>query len=323
VTASDDHPAHTHRPRPRRRSALVLVLVLVAGGAAGPPGARLVSERVASWAHGEALVVIVEDALPADEPLAWVRAEERRADAVLVVRWVEACDRLQVASIPRDLILDRSGEPLSVIFGTGGTAAVERALATAFALDIAATVTMDLGDVREVADAVGPVEVTLRAPSRDQRTGFAGGPGPVVLDADTAVAYLRSRQWEESRGGEWVPVAHDDLGRIGREHAYLAAVLTELRGAGLADRVRLGVAVVRHGDAAIHRHLALVGLVSRLHRASDVEFLTVGVVAERSVDERRSPFSAGSLGAAHRFVLAPRQADVFRSDDCPTGAAAP
>jgi hypothetical protein len=302
--------------------AVAMALVPVVGPGLSRQTMTLATDTVAAWADGRPLLVIVEDALAPDEPFAWVRAEERRADAVVVIRWLRSCDRLQVVSIPRDLVLDAGGEPLAVVFGTAGRAGVEDAVRRAFGLDLFATVTLDLDDVRALAGALGPVEVRLAAHSLDRRTGFTGGPGPVILDAADTVAFLRSRTWEEQRDGEWVLTTDDDAGRIGREQAYLAAAVAAARRLSPAGTLRLGTALGRHGDIVVHDLAPIVGLLGGLRDAGDVELASVAVDDERPDGDRLSPFLPGELSAMHRSVLAPGGGEVFAAPGCaPPGPA--
>src|SRR4029450_6210043 len=134
---------------------------------------------------------------------------------------------------------------LTVVFGTAGRAGVEDAVRRAFGLDLFATVVLALDDARAPARALGPVELRLAAQSRDQRTGFTGGPGPVMLDADDTVAFLRSRTWEEQRAGGGVLTTEGEAGRIGREQASIAAAVAAARHLSPAGTLRLGTALGR------------------------------------------------------------------------------
>jgi hypothetical protein len=295
---------------------LVAASAVVLLSAAGPD---LAERAVAGAADGRALLVLVEDAVPADEPYAWVRAEERRADAIVVVRWLRSCDRLQAVWIPRDLAIGDRGESLAVVFGTAGAAGVATLVERAFQLDLFATVTLDLDDVGTLAGDVGPVTIELDAPSRDRRTGFAGGPGPVVLDAERAVTFLRSRTWEELRDGRWTLATDDDGSRIGREQSYVAAALAAVRRLGLVDTLRLGASVGRHADIDVWDPAPVPGFVAAVEGAGDVRLAAVAVAPERPPDARRSPFLPGEAGAPPRSVLAPDGDRAFAAAGCTAG----
>jgi LytR_cpsA_psr family len=302
-------------PQRRRHPRAVAALIFV-GVAAMPFAGRSAVDVTEKWADGRPMLVIATDAGLPDEPYAWVRAEEGRADALLLVRWLRSCDLLQVVSLPRDTILDGSGEPASVVFGVAGADGLVSAVERTFDVDIFAVVTMSLADVAGLAGTIGPVEIDLRAESRDQRTGFVGGPGTVRLDGHRAVAFLRSRHWEEHGPDGWALTSGDDSTRIERLHSYLASAVGVIGDASFADRLRFAGAVQRRGEVAIRDHLAATGFVAGTTRMREVVFETVTVEPERTVDERRSPFSPARLGAVHRSVLGRGERRLFESPAC-------
>jgi LCP family protein required for cell wall assembly len=285
----------------------------IAALVAVPPIARDAAE---GRADGRALLVVAEDVAATDAVGAPWRLEERRADAILLFRWHRACNRLEVLSIPRDLVAAPGGQTLSITYGVEGAPALRRAIDRLFGVDVFAQVAMDLDDVRDLADRVGPVTVTLPRASRDLRTGFAAGQGPVPLDGTAAVAYLRSRTWEEQRDGAWVLSAADDLGRIERAQAFGAAVLDRVGHGGVLDHLRLGEALLRHGRVMLGDPVAAAGFLAGIDGVHDVVFDTVEVRPERSVDERRSPFAPDDLGAMARYVLPAGEVARVRAAGC-------
>jgi anionic cell wall polymer biosynthesis LytR-Cps2A-Psr (LCP) family protein len=301
----------------RLLAALAVVLVPAAGPGLVRRAASAATGAAAAAADGRAVLVLVEDAVPAGEPYAWVRAEERRADAIVVVRWLRSCDRLQAVWIPRDLALGARGEPLAVVFGTAGADGVARLVERAFGLDLFATVTLGLDDVGALAGDLGPVTVRLDAPSRDRRTGFAGGRGAVSLDADESVAFLRSRTWEELQDGQWRLATADDGARIGREQAYAAAALAAVRRLGPAGTLRLVASVGWRGEWAVRDPAPAAGFLAAVEGAADLGLAAVAVVPERPVEARLSPFLPAEAGAAPRSVLAPGAERVFADPACP------
>jgi LCP family protein required for cell wall assembly len=303
------------RGRRVRRGVLTGAAAAVAAAAlvAVPPMAR---DAVEARADGRALLVVAEDVAAGDGVSAPWRMEERRADAILLMRWHRSCDRLEVLSVPRDLVSRPGGQTLSITYGVDGARALGQAVGRLLGVDVFAQVAVDLDDMRSLAERVGPVSVSLPVASRDLRTGFAGGPGPVLLDGPTAVAYLRSRTWEEQRDGAWVLSAADDLGRIARAQAFGAAVVERVSRAGLLDHLRLGAALLRHGRVVLGDPVATAGFLAGVDGARDVEFDTVAVRPERSVDARRSPFAPNDLGAMARYVLPAGEASRLQAAGC-------
>lgn len=304
-----DSPSH-------RRSIVALGLVaVVAGALAVPPGAAWLSETAAGWSEGQALLVVVDDSDLGDGPQADLRSEERRADAILVVRWWPDCDRLEVVSIPRGVRVD-GPEPLAVAFGTGGPRAVESALERAFGLDVFATVTLDVADVADLTRDVGPLSIELPLPARDRRSGFVAGPGTVVLDASTSIAFLRSRQWEELRDGAWQPADDGEWGRIERQQAYLVSLLQAIGELPARERLWLLARTTLRSDLAIDRLRPVVGLLAGIGGEHALAAATLPVEPTSRDSDRRSPFAPDRLGALEHVVPRPDAGSVFERNPC-------
>jgi anionic cell wall polymer biosynthesis LytR-Cps2A-Psr (LCP) family protein len=78
-------------------------------------------------------------------------------------------------------------------------------------------------------DAVGGIDVTFANPSRDTASGLViEEAGTHHLDGTQALAYVRSRHFEELKDGVWVEDPLSDLGRVARQRAFLASLLTEV-----------------------------------------------------------------------------------------------
>ena len=171
-------------------AALFLDLLPLSVIAPGPAlAARLAQDR----ADGRAVLVIGQDDNLTDDRLAASRHEEARADVVLVARWLQRCDRLVVAAVPRDIVFESTGGlPVSVFHGLVGVDALADALEVESGIDVVASIVLDLADAGALSHALGAVEIQLPVASRDLRTGFAGGPGAKWLEGKTAVAFLRA-----------------------------------------------------------------------------------------------------------------------------------
>ena len=282
----------------RRRRLAVSALAAVVGAAFLVPTA-------VDRADGAAVLVVVEDALPSTAPGATLRRDERRADSLLLLQWDSGCDELTVTSVPRDLVLVPGDNTLSVLLETDGLDRIVDLLGAAFDVRIAATVMLDIGDIEAVAARLGPIAIDLPAAGRDQRTGFMGGPGRVMLDPRRLVAYLRARNWEQMWAGEWRVISRSDEDRIVRLQRFLRAALVQLRDESLAERVVLAGELGRRGGTHIIDPLAVAGWAVGAASVRATTFTTVPVLDERSIDERRSPFAPADLEAAPRLVLAP------------------
>jgi hypothetical protein len=282
--------------RSLRNLAVVIALVPILAASAVPVAL--------ARADGTAVLVIVEDGLPAGTPGASLRTTERRADSILLVRWLRACDRLSITSIPRDLVLDPYGSSLSVVDGTEGPGRVVALVERAFAVDISATVRLDVADVAELAGAVGPVEVSFRREVRDRRTGFHAGPGRVRLDTEATIAFLRSRTWEERFDAAWVRTSVSDEERIDRLQEFLRATLPSIVDGSAGHRLAMAWMVARHSSVGTRDAVAFLGFLAGASSLRGVTYSVAPVDDERPVDRRRSPFAPDDIGAGRRLVLA-------------------
>jgi LCP family protein required for cell wall assembly len=296
--------------------------VILAFAVAVPATGDRVRGALEARADDRALLVVAEDANGPDERSSPWRAEERRADAILLVRWLRSCARLQVISIPRDLVVRPGTQTLSITYGADGPRALTKAIEHTFGVRIVGRVALDLADVRALADALGPVVVPLATASRDLHTGFTGGPGLITLDGDRTIAFLRSRTWEEWRDQQWVLASASDLGRMSRAQEFGLAALAKERAKSLVGRLRFGVLVLRRGGLTVSDELSAAGFASGLNHVRDIQFDTVAVRPERTVDERRSPFAPNDLGAMARYVLVSGEAERVHRDTCATTEAA-
>jgi hypothetical protein len=250
-----------------------------------------------------AVLVLVTDALPPRETYAPLRSVEQRADSILLLRSEVGCNRLSVASVPRDLTIDPGGEPITVLAETLGPIGLAQALNRVLHLGIAAVVSFDLADVAQLSNRLGPVALTLDSQSKDETTGFLGGPGPVTLIGDTTVRFLRSRSWQQRVGNEWVLVGTSDADRIEWLQRYIRAAFDRFEQLGRRDRVELEIAALSRGETKVLDPVAATRFLIAIRNLPTPSLATLAVHAEHSVEQRRSPFAPNDLGAANNFVL--------------------
>src|SRR5690606_37730521 len=95
--------------------------------------------------------------------------------------------------------------------------------------------------------------------------------GCAHLDGDMALAYVRSRHYEELVGGRWRPDPRADLGRIERQQAFGRSAVAALGGIGSGPRDvgRLTSLLADHATIDDELDLAtlrrLVGFARALH----------------------------------------------------------
>jgi LCP family protein required for cell wall assembly len=164
-----------------------------------------------------------------------------RADSVMLVALVPARRRVLVLSLPRELQVEVDGhglQKLNTALTYGGAPGMVDAVRRLTRLPIHHYVEVDFQAVAAMVDALGGVTVGFAHPARDLVTGFRALPGRQRLDGAMAVAYARSRQYEELRGGVWVRNDASDLGRIRRQQRLLLALRQHHRPPGVLALAR-------------------------------------------------------------------------------------
>ena len=80
-----------------------------------------------------------------------------------------------------------------------------------------------------LVDAVGGVTIDFPYPAHDEWSGLAvEQTGPVELNGEMALAYVRARHYTETIDGRQVTDPTGDLGRVTRQQVFLRTVLGKL-----------------------------------------------------------------------------------------------
>jgi LCP family protein required for cell wall assembly len=154
-----------------------------------------------------------------------------RTDSIMVLR-VDG-EQQSLLSIPRDLwVTDPSTGQLGRINSTynAGPANLIQTVQS-IGIPVHHYVEINFVSFGKLVDAVGGIDVTFANPSRDTASGLiVEEAGTHHLDGTQALAYVRSRHFEELKDGVWVEDPLSDLGRVARQRAFLASLLTEVTG---------------------------------------------------------------------------------------------
>ena len=243
-------------------TALVLVVAAAGGGWLAYRYSRLHREQVDSLATVERgapqnFLLVGSDSREfvdgAADVAAYGTADEvgaPHADTILLVRTFPDLGRVAIVSFPRDLWLP--------IAGTGGEDRINAAVQQG-AGQLVATITENFGvpvhhyaqidfrGFKALVNAVGGVEIPFPAPSRDfdeatQKT-LTGldipTPGCIRLDGDQALAYVRSRHFQQLIDGRWQPDPAGDLNRIQRQQDFIRRTFRQTLARGLLDPRRI------------------------------------------------------------------------------------
>ncbi|MCY4622098.1 MAG: LCP family protein [bacterium] len=154
------------------------------------------------------------------------RLDGNRADVIMLATLDG--DTARVLSLPRDLQVDL-GEygvvKLNAALALGGGDLMVSTVEELTGVQIDHYVEMDFYGFASIVDALGGVEITFAYPARDLKSGLDVEAGTQLLDGKQALAYARSRGYQERRGNVWVSIDANDLGRIRRQQSLLFAML--------------------------------------------------------------------------------------------------
>jgi LCP family protein required for cell wall assembly len=167
-----------------------------------------------------------------------------RTDTIMVLH--TAGSVATIVSIPRDLwVTDPATGGKSRINATyaSGPENLVQAISD-LGIPIDQYMEMDFSGFGDMVDAVGGVSVEVPAATRDTHSGLQlDAPGRHLLDGTQALAYVRSRYYEELIGGRWRMDGTADIGRTERQRTLVMTLLRSVVGS------RSPIALVGIGSA--------------------------------------------------------------------------
>ncbi len=243
VRRSPERPAVTGRsPRRRRRPRRVLawvgvaVLVLVVGGAVGgylwtsAVFDRIdkvdVGDELAGGSGTNYLLVGIDNARDLGDQRDGV--EGSRADTIMILR-VQGGSAIML-SLNRDLLVvnPATGQQgrLNATYNAG-EANLVRAVTENYQIPVHRYLEVDFASFGGLVDAFGGIEVDFEHPALDRGSGLVvPEAGPVELDGDQALAYVRSRFYTEVIDGREVPQGGlPDVNRAERQQIFLREIM--------------------------------------------------------------------------------------------------
>jgi LCP family protein required for cell wall assembly len=148
-----------------------------------------------------------------------------RTDTIMVLR-VEG-SKSYLLSIPRDLWVENpvTGEMgrINATYQSGPAALIQAV--QRLGIPVQHYMEINFVSFAELVDAVGGIEVDFPYPARDAQSGLdVPAAGPTELDGTEALAYVRSRYYEQLVDGTWEVDGTADLGRVMRQRAFLQSL---------------------------------------------------------------------------------------------------
>ncbi len=149
-----------------------------------------------------------------------------RTDTMMVVHVDQTANRVNVMSIPRDLVWDVSGTRINAVLGQQGASALIAQLEQHLGISISHFVEIDEPGLAALIDQVGGIRVSSPTELRDPHVGLDVPAGCSTLDGTETVALARSRMLEkhDDATGTWLADTTSDLGREIRQQVLVAII---------------------------------------------------------------------------------------------------
>lgn len=147
-----------------------------------------------------------------------------RSDSLMVLRYDRSTGVAELLSLPRDLYVEVPGREgrrrINSAYNDGPDVLVRTV--QMLGIPVHHYVEVDFAGFTELVEALGGIEICFKRPTRDANTGLAiPTKGCYTLDGKMALAYARSRHYEEWREGEWQEDPSSDIGRTQRQRRFV------------------------------------------------------------------------------------------------------
>lgn len=159
-----------------------------------------------------------------------------RTDVIMIAHVVPG-ENGQLLSLPRDLkvaIPENGTNRINAAFVFGGPDLLVQTIQGNFDIPIHHYVEIDFGGFARVVDALGGIDKTFENPARDNKSGLDVDAGAQTMDGETALAYARSRNYQELIGGSWKSIDGSDIGRTHRQQEVLLLMFDQATSASSA-----------------------------------------------------------------------------------------
>jgi LCP family protein required for cell wall assembly len=207
-------------------------------------------EKPANDAPAENYLLVGSDSragISADDPNAGAigstdEVTNSRSDTIMVLRR-ERNGGASILSLPRDLWVPIAGTDGSSKINAAYNGGSQRLVATisqSLGIPINHYVEIDFAGFQKLVDEIGGVEVCTYVPAQDTHSGLRLDPGCTNVDGSQALAFARSRHYQEWRDGKWHEDGTADLGRIKRQQLFINNAVKKLLSEMESDPFQVG-----------------------------------------------------------------------------------
>lgn len=205
-----------------------------------------------------------------------------RADVIMLMQILPEEGSMMLLSIPRDLRVEIEGhgtDKINAAYAYGGASLMVETVRAATGLPIHHYLEVDFVGFSGLVDELGGVELEFAYPARDLKSGLSVEAGVQKLDGRMALAYARSRSYQELRDGQWTSVQANDIGRTGRQQDLVLSILSSVKSPSIvleAERVIGQLSgYVTVDPAFVSIDFIDLGLTYRSFGSSDIERWTL------------------------------------------------
>jgi LCP family protein required for cell wall assembly len=154
----------------------------------------------------------------------------QRSDTMMILHLEGG--KAKMLSLPRDLYVEIAetgvSQKLNAAYNGGPTRLI-KTVTDSLGIPVHHYMEVDFVSFAGLVDGLGGVTIDFEHPAFDVKSGLnVTQSGPVELNGEQALAYVRSRTYTEVIDGQQQVDATADLGRIERQQAFLRSVFSEL-----------------------------------------------------------------------------------------------
>ena len=154
----------------------------------------------------------------------------RRSDTIIILRQEADGNGAALLSLNRDLWVTQADTQRQNRINSAYNRGAEVLAATItqeYGIPINHVVDVDFFGFKEIVDTIGGTTICFEFPARDVRSGLDQPAGCNLLDGDQALAYARSRTYQEFIDGDWRTDGTADIGRVLRQQEFISATVNE------------------------------------------------------------------------------------------------
>jgi LCP family protein required for cell wall assembly len=157
----------------------------------------------------------------------------RRSDTIMILRQEADGNGAALLSLNRDLWVTMADTGVQDRINSAYNRGAEVLAATItqeFGIPINHVVDVDFVGFKQIVDTIGGTTICFETPVRDVKSGLDQPAGCNNLTGEQALAYARSRTYEEFRDGEWRVDGSADIGRVLRQQQFISTTVDETLG---------------------------------------------------------------------------------------------